>query len=272
MKTGLSDVMFVPKWEEETFFREAQKVGFSGVEINFREKVGMLRKTTSLSDAYKLAHLAAAYHVNITSISSELFTYYAFTSSDMRLRKSGEEIARRMIEFAFEMDVKVINIMPGAVTAEMSYEKAYENAVESISRLGNEAMKAGIIIGVENSEKKFLPSSREFIGFLDDINHPSVKAYLNMGNALVTGYPEHFIDCLGDRIVGVHVKDYRQSIGSFTPVLDGDINWPSVMRALEKSGYNGYLVSTPSQEHKHGLERHIERYSKDIVALLNLLG
>lgn len=270
MKKGLSDVMFVPKWGAEKLFKEANRTEFTGVEINFSEE-GLLTRTTSLSDANKLAHLAANHHVEITSISSELFTKYPLTANDARLRKSGEEISRRMIEFAAEMGINTVNIEPGMITIETSYEKAYDHAVESIKRLGNEAASAGVTIGVENIANKFLSSPKEFIGFLDDINHPAVKAFLNTGHAFVTGFPEHYINMLENRIIGIHVNDYRASLGSYVPVLEGDINWPNVMSTLQNIAYDGYLTSIPPYPHKHGLERHVERYSTDVSALINLL-
>lgn len=271
MEKGISDIMFTPEWKSETFFKEANRAGFSGVELNFCEEEGILTKATSLVDASKLAHMAANYQLGITSLSSDLFTHYAFTSSDVRLRKSGEEIGRRMIEFAVEMDVKVINILPGCINKGISYEKGYDKAVESIKRLGDEAATAGVTIGIENTDNNFLPSPKEFISFIDEIDHSSIKAYFNTANALVTGYPKHFIDSLGDRIIGVHVKDYCKSTGGFMPILEGDIDWPIVMDALQQS-YNGYLISVPPLAHKHVLERHMDRYSRDLSALMSLLN
>lgn len=272
VKKALSDMMFIPKWNAETFFKETSQAGFSGVEINFCETEGIITKTTSLSDAHKLAHLAANYHLEITAISSDLFTHYAFTSKDKRLRKSAEEIGRRMIEFAAEMDVKRVNILPGTLTPQVPYQYAYEKAVESIKRLGVEAEKAGITLTVENTANKFLPSPKEFVEFINDLDHPAIKVCLNTGHALVTGHPEHFIEALGDRILSIHVKDYREELGEFMPVLEGDINWPCVMNALQNIAYDGYLISIPSQSHKHGLGRHVERYAKDIDALQSLLS
>lgn len=271
VKKALSDRLFIPRWGAETFFKQASQAGFMGVEISFRENEGMLTKTTSLSEASKLAHCAANYHVTITSISSDLFTDYAFTSNDLRLRKSAIEIGRRMIEFAAEMDVKTVNVLPGVLTPHISYDRAYDYAVESIKQLGIEAAKANIILTIENTAHKFLPSPKEFTQFLEDLGQSMIKVCLNTGHALATGYPEQFIDALGDRIINCHVMDYDEKRGEFMPPFEGDINWPCVMHALQNIAYDGYLMSLPSQTHKYGLERHVERYAKDIDALKHLL-
>lgn len=271
MKKGLSDAMFIPKWGAEKFLKLAKKAGFSGVELNFREDSGNITPKTPLSDANRFAHLVGLYDLEISSLSTGLFNHYSLSSNDPRLRKSGEEIGRRMIEFAAEMDVKIIKVVPGTITGDISYGTAYENAVDSLIGLGEEAAAAGVTIGVENVYNKFLPSPREFVNFLDDINHPYVKAYFDNGNALVTGYPEHFIELLGDRIIAMHVKDYRQSIGSFVSILEGDTNWPAIMNALQDISYKGYLISTPPYPYEYGHERHVERYAQDLTAILDLL-
>src|SRR5690625_4074861 len=173
MKKGLSDAMFIPKWSTEIFFQLAKKNGFQGVELNFRKNEGDLTPETSLEEANRLAHLAAKNQLTISSISSSLFHHYPLSSGDSRLRKSGEEIGRRMIEFAAEMGVKIIKVIPGTVTSDMSYCEAYQNSVKSLLRLGNEAHTVGVTIGVENCYNKFLPSPKEFADFLEDINHSS---------------------------------------------------------------------------------------------------
>lgn len=272
MKKGLSDAMFIPKWNIEKFLKLANKCGFEGVELNFRENEGEFTPKTSLEEANRLGHLAAHYQLEIASISSSLFHKYPLSSNHSRLRKSGEEIGRRMIEFAAEMGVKVVKVIPGTVTSDMSYCTAYKNSIKSMLHLGNEAAAVGVTIGVENVYNKFLPSPKEFADFLNDINHPSIKAYVDIGNALVTGYPEHFIEILNDQIIGVHVKDYRKSLGCFVSTLEGDANWPGIMTSLQDIPYQGYLISTPPYKFAYGHERHIERYSQDLTALINLLN
>ncbi len=184
---------------------------------------------------------------------------------------SGEEIGRRMIEFAAEMAVPLIKVVPGTITSDLSYNIAYENAVESIKRLADEAASAGIVIGVENGCNKFLASPREFVGFLDDVDHPYVNAYFNTGHALVTGYPEHYIDLLGDRIIAIHVNDYRQSINSFVSILEGDMNWPVLMDNLYDLSYYGYFIVKPPYRYEFWHERHIEKYAQDLTVILDLL-
>lgn len=271
MKKALSDVMFCSNWEIEDFLEMTRQMDFSGVELNFCEKRGNLTPRTTLKEANKLVDVVGGHDLEICSLSTELFYHYPLSSDESRLRKSGVEIGRRMIEFAAEMAVPLIKVVPGSITADLSYDIAYENAVESIIRLGDEAASAGVMIGVENEANKFIASPREFIGFLDDINHPYVNAYFNTGHALVTGYPEHYIDGLGKRIIAIHVNDYRQSIHSFVSILEGDVNWPVLMNKIRELSYHGYYIVKPPYPYEFWHQRHIEKCAQDLTVILDLL-
>src|SRR5699024_2101806 len=161
------------------------------------------------------------------------------SSYNTAIREKGIGIGERLIDFAGEMGVNIVQMVPGVACSDIPYHLSCEIAAESLVQLGEKAKAAGVIIGIENVCNKFLPGPLEFGRFLDEVNHPCVMAYFDIGNALATGYPEHFIDTLEDRIVAVHMKDYWQAAGVFTSIMEGDTNWPAVMQALEETSFKG---------------------------------
>ena len=65
-------------------------------------------------------------------------------------------------------------------------------------------------------------------------------------------YSQHWIEALDNRIVRIHVKDYQKNGsladgGSFVQLLEGSIDWPAVMSALRKVGYDGVLTAEVSK-------------------------
>ena len=91
---------------------------------------------------------------------------------------------------------------------------------------------------------KFLLSPLEMRAFIDSFGSQRVGAWFDCGNVLATGYPQHWIDILGKRIVRVHVKDYRRAVGTtdgFVDLLSGDVDWPAVTAALKRIGYQGWV-------------------------------
>jgi hexulose-6-phosphate isomerase len=90
--------------------------------------------------------------------------------------------------------------------------------------------------------------------FIDEIDHPLVAVYFDVGNILQYGFPDQWIDILGHRIRRVHVKDFHAEIGNqhgFTALLQGDVDWPAVVSALVRIDYRSYLTAEVLPPYKH---------------------
>ena len=104
--------------------------------------------------------------------------------------------------------------------------------------------------------------------FIDQFNTPHVGSYFDVGNVLATGYPEHWISILGERIKRVHFKDYRKAVGTvdgFCDLLSGDVNWPAVMASLKDISYNGWIAAEmipPVPFYKYAPETLIDNTSR----------
>ncbi|MGB9677847.1 MAG: sugar phosphate isomerase/epimerase family protein, partial [Candidatus Ratteibacteria bacterium] len=93
---------------------------------------------------------------------------------------------------------------------------------------------------------KFLLSPIEMKKYVEEIGSEYVKVYFDVGNILVIGFPEMWIRILGRLIKRIHLKDFKLSIGNingFCDLLEGDVNWPEVIKALKEIGYNSYLTA-----------------------------
>ncbi|WLV25001.1 sugar phosphate isomerase/epimerase family protein [Aciduricibacillus chroicocephali] len=271
MKKGFSDAMFVPKWSTKKFLELSGKAGFDGVELNFRENGGDLTDDTTLADAREIADMAKSYGLEIPSITTSHHNVYAISAGDQKLRQRGIDIARKMMEFAAAMDCPVIQVVPGVPYVDTPYQKGYELAQEALRELGDEAKSLGVTIGLENVCNNFLHSPLEFSRFLNEINHPNVKFYLDNGNALKTGFPEHYMELMGDQLCCVHFKDYRIKSNDNVALLDGDIDWISQMEWLKKVNYDGYVINTPATPFTYCQERLVEQSAQDLKAVLGLL-
>lgn len=86
-------------------------------------------------------------------------------------------------------------------------------------------------ICIKNIWNKLLLSPWEARGFIDSFNSQMIGAYFDVGNILLTGYPEHWICILVRRIKHVHVKDFKRSAGTaeaFVDLLEGNVNFQTV--------------------------------------------
>ena len=86
---------------------------------------------------------------------------------------------------------------------------------------------------------------------MDEFKSLAVGWHFDVGNVIHFGWPEQWIRVLGKRIQKLHIKEYsrkkRDSQGLWkgfdVPFLEGDNNWPAVMKALDDIGYNGWGIA-----------------------------
>jgi hexulose-6-phosphate isomerase len=132
-------------------------------------------------------------------------------------------------------------LVPAVVNPETTYAQAWERSQRQIRKLIPLAAELNIIIGIEEVWNKFLLSPLEFARYIDEFNSPSIRAYFDIGNVAITGYPQDWIRTLGKRIVKLHVKDFsfKKRLADFTPLLEGEIDWAAVHAALADIGYHG---------------------------------
>ena len=86
--------------------------------------------------------------------------------------------------------------------------------------------------------------------FVDDLGSPWAGWHLDLGNLITYGWPEQWVRVLGPRVFNLHIKEFsrkkRDEKGSYAgfgvELMEGDDDWPSVMKALDEIGYEGYGI------------------------------
>ncbi len=233
--------------EIEAAFALARKTGFDSVEINLEEN-GALHLQSTDAEILALKTKAEAAGTRISGVSTALLWSYPLTDNDAAKREKGRAVVRKQIEAAKLLGVEAILVVPGVVTPEVAYDTAYTRGQEALSELLPLAASLQIAVGVENVWNKFLLSPLEFARFLDELNSgmtlPAARAYFDVGNILLYGYPEQWIRILGERILRIHVKDFKASVGNmsgFCNPCQGDVPWARVKAALDEIGYDNAI-------------------------------
>jgi sugar phosphate isomerase/epimerase len=187
------------------------------------------------------------------SIASALFWRYNLASQDESLRARGLALVERECRVAQAFGAGAILIVAGIQEPRTDYNRSYETAVATVRRAGVQAEKYGVAVGVEHVPANFLTTPREYAGFLADVGHPLVQAYVDVGNAWGTygGYPENWVNAVRGRIAMAHVKDYSQK-GGFDVCGRGDLDWRAALGALREAGYDGALMVETPPGYGHG--------------------
>ncbi len=229
----------------------AVKAGFPAVEPNFSAS-GALSMESPDGEWLAARAMAQDKGLELSSLSAGVYWSAPPTHDDPAVRAQALNLVRRQLEAAALLGVGAVLVVPGAVGAEFAgvnpvrYDVAYERAMEFVAKAEPHARACGVVLGVENVWNKFLLSPLEMRAFVGAANSPFVQAYFDVGNVVLFGYPEQWIDILGSRIARVHIKDFKRDVGTlagFCDLLAGDVNWPVVMAALRAAGYDGYLTA-----------------------------
>ncbi|MBS1751492.1 MAG: sugar phosphate isomerase/epimerase [Bacteroidetes bacterium] len=161
-------------------------------------------------------------------------------------------------------------LVAGVVNEKISYADAYTRTQKEIRNLIPYAEKTGIKIAIENVWNNFLISPLEAARYVDEINHPLVGWYFDIGNILRYGWPEQWIEILNKRIMKLDVKEYSRKKqndeglwkGFDVELMEGDNNWPVIVQALEKIGYNGWASAEVPGGDRERLQVIIDRMNR----------
>jgi L-ribulose-5-phosphate 3-epimerase len=142
----------------------------------------------------------------------------------------------------------VVLLVPAVVDPQTSYKDAWTRSQRVIrERLLPLAAELKVVIAIEEVWNRFLLSPLEMARYVDELDSPWVKAYFDVGNVVLYGYPQDWIRTLGPRIVRVHLKDFTMDRGKGTfawkNLGEGDIDWPAVRQAFADIGYAGYMTT-----------------------------
>ncbi|HML47371.1 MAG TPA: sugar phosphate isomerase/epimerase family protein [Clostridia bacterium] len=252
MKKGINVWSFPADLTIEQRIRLAKKAGFDGIELALN-LTGPLSLESDEAEIKGYRALADEIGIELISLASGLYWDFPFSADDPSVRAKAHEIASFQLKAARLLGVGCILVVPGCVGADfikgakvVPYETVYNRALEAMKALVPVAEAQGVVVGVENVWNKFLLSPLEMRRFIDEVGSPWVQAYLDVGNILAVGYPEHWIPVLGKRIARVHCKDFKVSVGNingFCDLLAGDVNFPAVVEELQKVGYEGYITA-----------------------------
>ena len=110
------------------------------------------------------------------------------------------------------------------------------------------AQETGIKIAFENVWNNFLLSPLEAARYVDEFESPLVGWYFDVGNIVRYGWPEHWVHILGKRILKLDIKEYSRKKsdqeglgkGFGVELLEGDCDWPAVIKSLREIGYTGW--------------------------------
>jgi len=190
---------------------------------------------------------------------------------DAKVREQGLEGLRQCLRDAKRYGATSVLLVPAVVNQKVSYQDAYKRSQEEIRKAIPLAEELQVKIAIENVWNQFLLSPLEAARYVDEFNSPWVGWHFDVGNVINTGWPEQWVRILGKRIQKLHIKEFSRSKrdkeglwkGFNVAFLEGDNNWPAVMKALDEVGYQGWgIAEQPGGDTPEGLKELSDRMTK----------
>jgi L-ribulose-5-phosphate 3-epimerase len=220
-------------------FQAVKAAGFEGIEpmshMN-QEEVLAAFKSTGL----KPASVCCATHWE-----------KPLTDPNPSVRAEGLKGLQQALRDAKAYGASSVLLVPGVVNKKVNYTDAYARSQEEIRKAVPLAQQLGVRIAIENVWNHFLLSPLEAARYVDEFHSSAVGWHFDIGNVMAFGWPEQWIRILNKRIAKLHIKEYSREkqnkegmeAGFNVDFLQGDNDWPAVMKAIDDIGYSGWGIA-----------------------------
>lgn len=192
----------------------------------------------------RLLELRSSYELNFS-----VHAPYADTNlsaDDDLIREWVLKRIRASIRFASDIEAKNIVLHPGWTTATERFMRgrSWDLNIRSLRWLQRYAGDYGVECLLENvpNPTPYLLVTVDDFRIFDDEMAPPINYVLDVGHAHLQGEVFDFIDSFDSKIKHVHVSDNEGVQDQHLPIGQGTIDWESVIKALKKKGYDGWLV------------------------------
>jgi hexulose-6-phosphate isomerase len=223
-------------------FQVLKECGFDGVEMD--------SPTTLDRNEIK----AASEKTGIIVEGEVCSTHWKQTLShnDLSIRAAGLKGVQTAIQDCAFLGGTSVLVVPCVVDKSVSYDDAWKRSQEEIRKCIPMARDLNVKLAIENVWNHFIISPLEACRYVDEFEAPDVmRWHFDIGNMVFYGWPEQWARILNKRVFKLHFKEYSrtkaahegQSAGFGVEFLEGDNDWPAVMKALDDIGYNTWACA-----------------------------
>ena len=227
------------------FLTQSAATGYEVVELAMKN-TGELTPTTDDDALAAIVAQADEAGVKMVSMVHGHHTGNLLDSGEAQRKGIDETVAG--LRAAAKMRIGCTLHVLGSLRADLYYDDAYRNAVESLKEIASSAEELGVTLAVEFVWNGFLFSPLEMRNMLDEVGSDRIGFYFDPGNMAVFQYPHHWVRILGKHVKMVHLKDWKGNAlnGTWPALLEGDVDYAAMNAELRAVGYDGPMISEVS--------------------------
>jgi hexulose-6-phosphate isomerase len=235
-------------------FKLAVQCGFEGIEA---------QTVTDPKEADEIKEASTRAGIRIHSVMNMGHWEWPLSSPNPEDVKKSMERMEISLRNAKLWGADTVLLVPAVVRPDTTIPQAWQRSQPQVKKLLPLAKELGVAIGIEPVWNKFLLTPYDTAKYVDEFKSPWVRAYFDVGNIVMYGYPQEWIRALGKRIAKFHLKDFKYDTRQWVPLREGSIDWKEVRKAIGEIGYNGYLTVE--------LNGGDEAYLKDVSRRVDLI-
>jgi sugar phosphate isomerase/epimerase len=226
-----------PGWTLEQAARNARAYGYAGVDLRLIDGDVISLESVRANRA-RLRALFPAAELPIPVLATSV----RLASPDPAVQRETHAEVGAWIDLAAELGVPVIRVYGGVRAEGFDVDAAVQVVAEALARIAPVAERAGVAVGVETHDD--FSSAAVLARAVDQVPNRAVGAVWDMYHTALMGEtPAEALDCLGERVLNVHLKDARRKPDGWQLLLlgKGEIPVKDALRLLLARGYDQYI-------------------------------
>lgn len=162
------------------------------------------------------------------------------------VRQFHVERAKRYLDFCYELETKNLLLVLGEYIWQQEViapEAQWAWAVEHTRELGNYAANLGLEIAIELEpfHLSIVNDLQKMIRFLNDVDHPAVRANMDISHLHLARTPAQDIAQIAGRIAHVHLSDCDGKKHGDLPPGRGVVDFVPYLQALKDAKFDGVV-------------------------------
>jgi D-psicose/D-tagatose/L-ribulose 3-epimerase len=238
MKLGLINSAWVQSGRGTAYgIRMTKEIGFDSIDI-FADPLDIDIKERCL-----IRHECARAGLPIVSVACVAVGLIDFNPSVQRFHLDRCEA---YLDFCYELEAKNLLLVLGEYIWEkqvIPVEEQWETAVGNVRSLGSYATNLGLQIALELEPFKLslLNDVDSMVRFIDEVNHPAVRANIDVSHLQLAKIPPEELRKLKGKAIHVHISDCDGKVHGDLPPGRGTVNFGPYLKEIAALGIQGAM-------------------------------
>jgi len=217
--------------------RRTAAIGFDAIDI-FADPLDI-----DISERVLIRKECEAAGLPVTSVACVALGLIDFNPS---VQQFHVERCEAYLDFAYELGAKNVLLVLGEYIWERQVIRPQEQwltAVKNLRDLGDYAAKLGVQIAMELEPFKLslLSNVDHMVHFLNDVNHPAVKANIDISHLALAGVQAEELRRLKGMAIHVHISDCDGKVHGDLPPGRGVVDFGPYLREIAALGIDGTI-------------------------------